>query len=158
LAVVATLIGVGFGPLSRSGSGADASDPHAEQTPTAVKPIEPLKDEALLEEAEPAPLLVDVHVATLPAGAAILLDDGSEACAATPCTVQTAPGSTLVLRAKLGKRRGRTAITPTQEATVLIDLEAPKKRPAKPRNAKASEPKRKERARVSDLKVPEWAQ
>ncbi len=158
LAVVATLIGVGFGPLSRSGSGADASDPHAEQTPTAVKPIEPLKDEALLEEAEPAPLLVDVHVATLPAGAAILLDDGSEACAATPCTVQTAPGSTLVLRAKLGKRRGRTAITPTQEETVLIDLEAPKKRPAKPRNAKASEPKRKERARVSDLKVPEWAQ
>jgi hypothetical protein len=102
--------------------------------------------------------LINVHVATDPAGARVLLDDGSEACATTPCTLEATRGSTLVLRAKLGKRRGRTAITPTQEETVLIELQAPKKPPAKPRNAQASKRKREKPARSSDLKVPEWAQ
>jgi len=158
LAAVAAAVGLGFAPVSQSGGGADASGVPAERISTLAEPTALPKDEAIPDEVEPAPALVDVHVATLPAGAAILLDDGSEVCAAAPCTVRTAPGATLVLRAKLGTRSGRTAITPTEEETVLIDLEAPKKRPAKPRSAKTPKPKRKERARASDLKVPEWAQ
>jgi len=158
LLVVAALAWVGFG---RPESAADASEAPAsggspERAPVTMEAIEPPQDEAALDEPASAPLFVDVHVATIPAGAAILLDDGSEACAATPCTIQAASGSTLVLRAELGRRRGRTAITPTQEETVLIELEALKN--AKPHKAAASEPQAKTRARPSDLKVPEWAQ
>lgn len=154
---LAALVWVGVGPTSETGSGADASELPAGRTSTAVEAIEALTDEVPLDDAEPVPLLVDVHVATVPAGAAIRLGDGSEACAATPCTLQAAAGSTLVLRAKLGRRRGRTSITPTQEESVLIALEAPKPQ-AKPRSAHAPEPKLEKRARASDLKVPKWAE
>jgi hypothetical protein len=114
--------------------------------------------EPRLDDVEPALTFVNVHVATDPAGARVLLANGSEACATTPCTVEAERGSTLVLRAKLGKRRGRTAITPTQEETVLIELRAPKKTPPTPRSAQAPKRKRDKPARSSDLKVPEWAQ
>ena len=58
----------------------------------------------------------------------------------------------------VGKRRGRTAITPTQEETVLIELQAPKKSQPKPRKAEAPKRNRDKPSRPSDLKVPEWAQ
>jgi serine/threonine-protein kinase len=148
---------VAFGPMSGPGSEADASEASPEAD-TVAEAIEPEADVPLLEDPEPAPLLVNVHVATDPAGARVLLDDGSEACATTPCTLEATPGSTLVLRARLGKRRGRMAITPIQEETVLIELQAPKKSAAKPRNAQAPKRKRTKPARSSDLKVPEWAQ
>ena len=154
-AVVAALAWVSLGPLSGQGSEAGASETQAEFSPVAetVEAAEPL-----LADVEPALTFVNVHVATDPAGARILLDNGLEACATTPCTVEAERGSTLVLRAKLGKRRGRTAVTPTQEETVLIELRAPKKTPPMPRNAQAPKRKREKPARSSDLKVPEWAQ
>jgi hypothetical protein len=154
-AVVAALAWVSLGPLSGQGSEAGASETQAEFSPVAetVEAAEPL-----LADVEPALTFVNVHVATDPAGARILLDNGLEACATTPCTVEAERGSTLVLRAKLGKRRGRTAVTPTQEETVLIELRAPKKAPPMPRNAQAPKRKREKPARSSDLKVPEWAQ
>jgi serine/threonine-protein kinase len=154
-AVVAALAWVSLGPLSGSGSGADASEAPAGSNPAAETTEMP---ELLLGDAEPALTFVNVHVATDPAGARVLLDNGSEACATTPCTVEAERGSTLVLRAKLGKRRGRVAITPTQEETVLIELRAPKKTPPTPRNAQGPKRKRERPARSSDLKVPEWAQ
>lgn len=157
LGVVAALGWVAFGPVSGPGSEADASEALDEREPDE-QVIESAQDELALADVEPAPALVDVHVATSPAGAKILLGDGSEACAVTPCTFEAARGSTLVLRAKLGKRRGRAAITPTREETVLIELKAPKKSTAKPRNAQAPKRKRERPARASDLKVPEWAQ
>lgn len=154
-AVVAVLAWVALGPNSGQRSEADASEASAEVSP----PIEPVEaPEPLLADVEPALAFVNVHVATDPAGARIMLGDGSEACAAAPCTLAAERGSTLVIRAKLGKRRGRTAITPTQEETVLIELQAPKKSPPKPRKAEAPKQKRAKPARSSDLKVPEWAQ
>jgi len=154
-AVVAALAWVSLGPLSGPGSGADASEGPAASSSVAetTEMAEPV-----LVDVEQALTFVNVHVATDPAGARVILDDGSEACARTPCTVEAERGSTLVLRAKLGKRRGRTAITPTQEATVLIELRAPKKTRPTPRNAQAPKRKREKPARSSDLKVPEWAQ
>ena len=148
---------VAFGPMSGPGSEADASEASPE-VDSVAEAIGPGEEDSPLGDPEPATTLINVHVATDPAGARVLLDDGSEACATTPCTLEATRGSTLVLRAKLGKRRGRTAITPTQEETVLIELQAPKKPPAKPRNAQASKRKREKPARSSDLKVPEWAQ
>jgi len=154
-AAVAALAWVSLGPLSGPGSEAEASEAPPESSP-AVEIVEAA--EPFLDDGQSPLTFVNVHVATDPAGATILLDNGSEACAATPCTVEAERGSTLVLRAKLGKRRGRTAITPTQEETVLIELRAPKKSPPKPRNAQAPKRKRDKPARSSDLKVPEWAQ
>lgn len=157
LGAVAALGWVAFAPVSGQGGGADASEASAERR-AGGEAIELAQDESGLADVEPAPMLVDVHVATDPAGAKILLADGSEACAVTPCTFEAARGSTLVLRARLGNRRGRAAITPTREETVLIELKAPKKSAAKPRNAQAPKRKRERPARASDLKVPEWAQ
>ena len=150
--VVAALSWVALGPMSGQGGGAGASE-----APRGAI-LEPAAVETLLPDVEPALTFVAVHVATDPAGASIRLGDGPEACASTPCTIETELGSTLVLRAKLGKRRGHAAITPTQEETVLIELRPPKKVPAKPRNAEAPKSKRHKPARSSDLKVPEWAQ
>jgi hypothetical protein len=98
-----------------------------------------------------------VHVATDPEGARVVFGDGRVACRSAPCTVDAETGSTLVLRAKLGKRRGRTAITPTEEQTVLIELKAPKK-PAPQAAANGTAPKKPRVSRSSDLKVPAWAQ
>jgi len=156
-AALAALVWVGFEPLFGSGNGAGAREEPRTAAPIVAEAIEPLEDDTPGVGVEPAPQSVEVHVASVPAGAAISLDDGSEACAATPCTLQVVPGTTLVLRAKLGKREGRTAITPTDEETVLIELQAPKKLQAKPRTAKPPESKRNDAARASDLKVPEWA-
>jgi serine/threonine-protein kinase len=157
LGAVAALAWFGIGPMTGSGSEAGASQAPLE-VGSVAEVVEPLKEELHLVELEPEPMVVHVHVATDPAGAKILRGDGSEACATTPCTLEAARGSTLVLRARLGKRRGRTAITPTQEETVLIELQAPKKSRTKSRNARPPKDKREKPARASDLKVPEWAQ
>ena len=101
---------------------------------------------------------VRVHVATDPAGASVVLADGSPACDETPCAIEAARGETLVLRAKLGKRKGRVAITPTEDETVLIELKAPKKQVAKPQAQPQPKRARSSAPRSSDLKVPEWAQ
>ena len=154
-AAVAALVWVALGALSGSESEADASGAPPEPS-TAVEVAE--ADEPLLDDLEPALTFVNVHVATDPTGAKVLLDNGAEACAAAPCTIEAERGSTLVLRAKLGKRKGSTAITPAEEETVLIELRAPKKSTHKPRNAQAPGRKRDRPARSSDLKVPEWAQ
>jgi serine/threonine-protein kinase len=149
---IAALAWVALGPASGSGSEADASAAPAETGPVVEI------DEPVLDDVEAELTFVDVHVATDPSGARIILDDGVVGCVTTPCTLEAERGSTLVIRAKLGKRRGRTAITPTQEETVLIELHAPKKPPPKPRKAEAPKRKRDKPARSSDLKVPEWAQ
>ncbi|MBW2189178.1 MAG: serine/threonine protein kinase [Deltaproteobacteria bacterium] len=149
---VAALVWVALGPVSGPGSEAGASPAPAEAGPGVEI------DEPVLGDVEPELTVVNVHVATDPSGARIILDDGVLGCATTPCTLETERGSTLVIRAKLGKRRGRTAITPTQEETVLIELHAPKRPQPKPRNAEAPKRKRDQPARSSDLKVPEWAQ
>jgi hypothetical protein len=116
---------------------------------------DPVPEEPVVE-AVAAPELVRVHVATDPVGAVVVMGNGSEACERAPCTLETQPGETLVLRAKLGKRRGRVAITPTEDATVLIELKAPRK--ATPKPQAVQEKPRRRAARSSDLKVPEWAQ
>jgi serine/threonine-protein kinase len=149
---IAALAWVALGPASGSGSEADASAAPAETGPVVEI------DEPVLDDVEAELTFVDVHVATDPSGARIILDDGVVGCVTTPCTLEAERGSTLVIRAKLGRRRGRTAITPTQEETVLIELHAPKKPPPKPRKAEAPKRKRDKPARSSDLKVPEWAQ
>ena len=149
---VAALVWVALGPVSGPGSEAEASPAPAETGPVVEI------DEPVLGDVEAELTLVNVHVATDPSGARIILDDGVVGCATTPCTLETERGSTLVIRAKLGKRRGRTAITPTQEETVLIELHAPKRPQPKPRKAEAPKRKRNKPARSSDLKVPEWAQ
>jgi hypothetical protein len=48
------------------------------------------------------------------------------------------------------------AITPTEDETVLIKLNAPRKPATKP--PAEAQARRKRSARSSDLKVPEWAQ
>ena len=153
---VAALAWVALGPVAGQWSEADASEAPAETSSPAVEVVE--ATEPLLADADSTLTFVNVHVATDPSGARVMLADGSEACAASPCTLEAERGSTLVIRAKLGKRRGRTAITPTQEETVLIELQAPKKSPPKSRKAEAPTRKREKPARSSDLKVPEWAQ
>jgi len=147
----AALAWVALGPVSGPGGEADASAPPAQPGPVVEI------DEPVLDDVEAKLTFVNVHVATDPSGARVILDDGSVGCVTTPCTLEAERGSTLVIRAKLGRRRGRTAITPTQEETVLIELHAPKKPPPTPRKAKAPEHKRHNPARSSDLKVPEWA-
>jgi len=160
-----------LGPISGSESGAGASQaPPGEsaaparpesESPTALARIPeqnaPSEERSALPEVEQAPMFVDLHVATDPEGARVFLDDGSEACATTPCTLEAERGSTLVLRAKLGKRRGRTAVTPTEEQTVLIGLEAPRRSAPKVRDREARKPPTAAPVRASDLKVPEWA-
>ncbi len=154
-----------LGPMAGRGAEAltepvDRALPPPPEPTTAVAPVEDTEVQADLEidELEPPPTTVDVHVATDPIGAQILFGDGTEACPSTPCTLETEIGSTLVLRAKLGKRRGRTAVTPTQEETVLIELAAPRKTPVRPRKVTAPQRPRERPERSSDLKVPEWAQ
>lgn len=102
---------------------------------------------------------IDLHVATEPAGATLFHADGTAACDATPCTLSVARGTPVALRAKLGRRRGRARISPTQEETLLIELKAPRKPNPKPRKSAEVRPRRTESAprRASDLKVPEWA-
>jgi len=160
LGVAAVLAWVALGSISGPAGEADASEPPGELSPVA-EVLEP-KEETVgylgPADAEPTPALVNVHVASDPPGARILRDNGNEVCGATPCTLEVARGATLVLRAKLGKRRGHTAITPTQEETVLIELTAPKKPAPKPRKTRAPQRKTDAQARASDLKVPEWAQ
>ena len=146
-----------LGSLSGPGSAADASGGPAEQPPVAETETLDV-DEPIVQQVEPEPTLVDLNVASDPQGARVLYETGSQACAATPCTLQVEPGAPLVLLAKLGKRRGRIALTPSEERTVLIELQAPKKPSHKPRNAQAPKPRRQAPARSSDLKVPEWAQ
>ncbi|MGB5695075.1 MAG: serine/threonine-protein kinase [Polyangiales bacterium] len=160
-----------LGPISGSESGAGASQaPPGEsaaparpesESPTALARIPeqnaPSEERSALPEVEQAPMFVDLHVATDPEGARVFLVDGSEACATTPCTLEAERGSTLVLRAKLGKRRGRTAVTPTEEQTVLIGLEAPRRSAPKVRDREARKPPTAAPVRASDLKVPEWA-
>lgn len=137
--------------------GAEASDALMEDATLSVM------DAPALVEPPPAddgPLFVNLHVATAPMGAQVLRADGSEACASTPCMLEAVSGTPLLLRAKLGRRSGRTRITPTQEETVLIELKAPKKATTKPRKRAEAQPGRKAKTstRASDLKVPEWAQ
>ena len=107
----------------------------------------------------PRPALVDLHVASSPEGARVYLADGTEMCASTPCSFETASGTPVSLRAKLGRRIGRTQITPVQEETVLIELKEPKKPASKPRNAAGAKPRSTTETahQASDLKVPEWA-
>jgi len=174
LGAAAALAWITVGPLSGPASEAGASEAKASKAAAAQGPVAelvaPQDDEAAAGQGEQedqdepsagledrAPMFVDVHVASDPEGARLLRDDGSEACASTPCTIEAARGATLVLRAKLGKRKGHTAITPTQEETVLIELAAPKRSSAKPRNLRAVRRKREPPERSSDLKVPEWA-
>ncbi len=133
--------------------------------PTVISPAtaapafadrDPMPDAPVVEAVQQEVDVVRVHVATDPAGASVAYSDGSSACDEAPCTLEAAPGATLVLRAKLGKRRGRVTVTPTGDESILIELKAPRKAAAKP--PPKSEPPRKRAARSSDLKVPEWAQ
>jgi len=136
------------------GRGPDPSMEATTKTTAAVAPPTPTFE----AEAPDLPGFVPIHIATDPAGARVGYGDGRLACESTPCTLEAETGSTLVLRAKLGKRRGRTAITPTEEQTVLIELKAPKSPKAKAATSSLP-PKNKPRAsRSSDLKVPAWAQ
>jgi serine/threonine-protein kinase len=153
------LVWSALGSLSGRGSGAEASAVPLEpqQQPVAEAP-DVVEEAPPILEAEPDPMWVNVHVASDPAGARVSYDGGAEACASTPCTLEVTRGATLVLHAKLGKRRGRTAITPSQQETVLIELHAPKRPMPKPRSAQVPKRKRGAPARSSDLKVPEWAQ
>ncbi|MBT8451477.1 MAG: protein kinase [Deltaproteobacteria bacterium] len=141
-------------PSEAEASAAPLGPPPLTQTLETVEPPPPIADPL----PEPAPTEVEVHVASDPPGAKISYESGSEACASTPCTLEVTRGATLVLHAKLGKRRGRTAITPNEEETVLIELQAPKRLTPKPRSAQVPKPRRQPPARSSDLKVPEWAQ
>ncbi|NNE18683.1 MAG: protein kinase [Myxococcales bacterium] len=153
------LVWSSLGAVTGPGSGAEASavPPELQQQPVAEAPD--VGEEAPpIPDAEPEPPWVNVHVASDPIGARVSYDGGAEACTSTPCTVEVTRGATLVLHAKLGKRRGRTAITPNQEETVLIELHAPKRPTPKPRSAQVPKRKRQAPARSSDLKVPEWAQ
>ncbi|MGB5312513.1 MAG: hypothetical protein WBN38_10620, partial [Polyangiales bacterium] len=118
--------------------------------------LRPIPDALPAEPAEPVPELVRLRVTTDPTGGAVIYGDDSTACEAAPCTLEAAPGAHLVLRAKLGKRRGRVAITPTQDETVLIQLKAPRK--AATKKGVSEQPAPRRAARSSDLKVPEWAQ
>ncbi|MGD8316801.1 MAG: serine/threonine-protein kinase [Myxococcales bacterium] len=103
---------------------------------------------------------VKLHVATDPSGARLSFGDGSDACETTPCTIDAQTGSTLVLHAKLGKRRGRVAVTPAREDTVLIELAAPPRARTRTNREGVAASKRSNTRpiRASDLKVPEWAQ
>jgi len=142
--------------VSPAGDATTSAAPIEETTPLAVESPTPEEPESL----EDSPSLVNVHVATVPLGAQVLHADGSQACASTPCVLETVSGNPLVLHAKLGRRSGLTQITPTQEETVLIVLKAPKRVARQPRKV-AEEPKPRRETntttRASDLKVPEWA-
>jgi len=162
LAVGAAALGwVGFGQTSGQ---RDEGEPTETRTAPAA-PVEvatapsdvPSPDSGDGPE-ELAPESILVHVESNPPGARVVLGDGSEACARTPCVVETIPGSTLVLRARLGKRRGRVALAPAREEHVRIELTAPSRARAKPKGTHASQRGSQGRANASDLKVPEWAQ
>jgi serine/threonine-protein kinase len=164
-AIVGALGAMVWSGLEPTPNGTAAATPAPEIGPspqvlassTPADPVAaPQQPEEALEEPE-APPFVPVHVATDPEGARVVFGDGRVACRSAPCTVDAETGSTLVLRAKLGKRRGRTAITPTEEQTVLIELKAPKK-PAPQAAANGTAPKKPRVSRSSDLKVPAWAQ
>ena len=151
-----------FGNGQNHGKGAMAAAEPAPQATSEVAddPLEPAiaLAEPSIDETVGEPRFVVLHLATDPAGASIVFADGSPVCDATPCSVEAEPGQTLVFRAKLGKRTGRAAITPTEDQTVLIELKAPRK--PMPRRAARPKPSEEPRraSRSSDLKVPEWAQ
>ncbi len=151
-----------LGPMQARRTGAEPEPAVAEEASTVPEPsaaTAPASVDVQVDALDPVPAAVAVHVATDPVGARILYANGAEACAASPCTLETELGSTLVLRAKLGKRKGRIAVTPTREETVLIELAAPRRAPVKPRKASTTTPPPREKPeRSSDLKVPKWAQ
>ena len=159
--LAAALVAMGwaaFGP-SQGASGEPDQDLQvaAGEHLSAVAPTAPAED-ALpsTPTPEPEPEVVRVRVVTDPAGARVTQADGSLACEATPCSVEAEPGTPLVLRARIGKRRGAATLTPHQDERVIIELRAPKRATAKPRAEK--KPARKRSPNSSDLKVPEWAQ
>jgi serine/threonine-protein kinase len=158
-AILGALGAVGWVALSSSQGPSEAPAPIVATAEPDTAESPPSNDalEAPAELLEPSPVLV--HVATDPSGASLVFGDGTPGCDRTPCTLEALAGSTLLLRAKLGRRRGRLAITPTEEQTVLIELKAPK-RAASAANTGGEPPKRRQpsRSRSSDLKVPEWAQ
>ncbi|MFZ1866080.1 MAG: serine/threonine-protein kinase [Polyangiales bacterium] len=163
-AALAVIAWVGYGQSAGRGAELEPSDAIADAPARALAEPPHRPEEAA--EAELPEVKVDrvvapvaIHVATEPSGARVVLGDGSEACAYTPCTIQATPGSTLVLRARLGKHRGRVAITPTREDTVLIALTArPPRTRSRPKDAHTSKRTSTTPVRASDLKVPEWAQ
>ncbi len=159
-AVAATALGLlGWAGLGGEPERAVAKPVIAEEPVSAKERSEAVTEQKALPALELEPTFVNVHVATDPEGAKVMLADGTEACASTPCTLETEPGATLVLTAELGKKKGRTAITPTSDQTVLIDLQAPKrKRPSKPATAQASRPAQSSASRSGEFKVPSWAQ
>jgi len=162
-AILGALGAVGWVALSSSQGPSEAPAPIVATAEPDTAESPPSNDavhdapETPAELLDPSPVLV--HVATDPSGASLVFGDGTPGCDRTPCTLEALAGSTLLLRAKLGKRRGRLAITPTEEQTVLIELKAPK-RAASAANTGGEPPKRTQpsRSRSSDLKVPEWAQ
>ncbi|MGB5702381.1 MAG: serine/threonine-protein kinase [Polyangiales bacterium] len=158
LAAVAALAWGVFGSSQGQGARFAPDETRAtEEFPTsAVFASDTIEEAPVVEVADPGPQLVYVQVATDPVGGAVVRGDGSPACERAPCILETSPGETLVLRARLGKRKGRVAITPTQDETVLIELRAPRKAVSKPQAEPP--PKRRRASRSSDLKVPEWAQ
>lgn len=139
----------------------EVADPESSDPPRRF--VDPPPVELLGEPSDgtDVPSLVQVHVATDPEGASVRSSDGSYVCDRAPCTLEVPPGQTVVLRARLGRRRGRAAVTATDDETVLIELRAPAKPTSAPRVQKPAPrraPQRATPARSSDLKIPEWAQ
>ncbi len=161
LSALGALGWVALGPTSGPASQAGASQKPVQKVHSPIAQVPDSGETPSLQvdlaEADAEPDLVRVWVATDPTGATVLLEDGAEACSPTPCTVEAVPGASLVLRAKLGKRKGRTTITASDGETVLIELEAPKRAKPRPPSAGAPHRERERAVRSSDLKVPEWA-
>jgi serine/threonine protein kinase len=165
-AALATLGWVGYG--QSAGQQSDGETSQAVEAPDLATVREPAQARAEVAGVDPGVVAEDrhkeettssvrLHVASDPPGARLLLADGTEACATTPCTIEATTGSLLVLRAKLGKRRGRVALTPTREDNVLIELAAPHRSRGRPKDVQASKRADPAPVRASDLKVPEWA-
>jgi len=165
-AATAAIVLLGAWIGSTGEPGVEASDARAEprSSPSQASLVErssPPEPPASPTEGKEAPASVpevtELHIATSPMGARVTHADGSEACSETPCTIEVARGTSLVLRAKLGRRTGRTKVMPTREETVLIELEAPKRSATKTRKSARAKPRSEPAHRASDLKVPEWA-
>ncbi len=99
--------------------------------------------------------VVEVTVQTRPPGAEVTVDGKPGGCGPTPCTIEAPPGEHLVLRARRGKKRGSTEVTPTGATTVQIALVTKRTRPTKTRPSRDVGRTPTKRSPGGDLKVPD---
>jgi hypothetical protein len=118
----------------------EIAPPPAAPKPPGQAPAEPPVTEA--------PKLVEVTVASEPAGATVTVEGRGEVCVPTPCSFTTERGTPVTIQVdKSGYRASKSEVLPSEDTNdVAVSLQ--RRGAAKPRPARGN-------SRVGDLMIPD---